>query len=82
MFVKTRLAADCITAIFPAAGLLPSDNFVSEPSSALCASLKTSTPSLISFHRIHEILLSQRHIFTVPAKCDQQNGGKRGRRLT
>lgn len=60
MFVKTRLAADCITAIFPAAGLLPSDIFDSEPSSELWASLNTSTPSLISFHRIHEMLLRQR----------------------
>lgn len=58
MFVNTRLAADCITAILPAAGLLPRDVLVSDPSE-LEVSLNTSTPSLISFHRIQEMLPSQ-----------------------
>jgi hypothetical protein len=36
---------------------VPNTSFLSSPVSGFCVSLYTSTPSRISFHRMHEILL-------------------------
>lgn len=55
-FVNTLLAALCMTAICPAFELFPRTSFLSSPVSGEWASLYTSTPSRISFHRIHEML--------------------------
>jgi hypothetical protein len=62
MLVITRLAADCMTAICPALALLPRVSLDSVPSSGLRVSLKTSIPSRISFHRIHEMLLVSKRL--------------------
>ena len=56
MLVNTLDDALCMTAIWPALGLVPSTSFRSSPVSGVLASLYTSTPSRISFQRMQEML--------------------------